>query len=63
MESIKHEMRELENICAPVVAFLEKKHPHYSVTIDSESIKLNETVMGVPTAQISAHENNGASCR
>lgn len=63
MENKKNELRELENICAPVVEYLKKKHPHYSVTIDSESIKLNETVMGVPITQISVHENNGASCR
>ena len=52
MESIeerKQEMQELEEVCKPVVEFLKKKHPYYSVTVDTEFIKLNETVIGVPT--------------
>lgn len=48
MEDIKKEMHELEEACKPLVEYLRKKHPHYSVTVDSESIKLNETVIGVP---------------
>ena len=50
MESIeerKQEMQELKEICNPIVEFLKKKHPHCSVTVDSDSIKLNETVIGV----------------
>lgn len=48
MEEIKKEMQELEEACKPIMEFLKKRHPYYSVTVDSESIKLNETVIGVP---------------
>ena len=50
MESIeerKQEMQELKEACKSIVEFLKKKHPHCSVTVDSDSIKLNETVIGV----------------
>lgn len=46
-EARKLEMQELEEACKPVVEFLKKKHPHYSVTVDTEIIKLNEAVIGV----------------
>ncbi|MGN1416359.1 MAG: hypothetical protein ACI4XF_05925 [Oscillospiraceae bacterium] len=44
----KQEIQELKEACKPIVEFLKNKHPHYSVTVDSVSIKLNETVMGAP---------------
>lgn len=42
------EMEKLEQICNPLVEYLKEKHPHCSITVDSDSIKLNETVIGVP---------------
>lgn len=47
IEARKQEIQELKEACKPVIEFLKKKHPHYSVTVDSDSIKLNETVIGV----------------
>lgn len=47
MEERKQEMQELKEACKPVVEFLKKKHPYYSVTVDTDFIKLNETVIGV----------------
>lgn len=46
IEARKQEIQELKEVCKPVSEFLKKKHPHYSVTVDSDSIKLNETVIG-----------------
>ena len=46
-EARLQEMQELKEACKPVVEFLKKKHPYYSVTVDTEFIKLNETVIGV----------------
>lgn len=48
MDNKQQELKELEKVCAPVVQYLRKKHPHYSITVDAETIKLNEAVMGVP---------------
>ncbi|MDD7278267.1 MAG: hypothetical protein SOT68_07945 [Oscillospiraceae bacterium] len=50
IEARKQEIQELKEACKPVIEFLKKKHPHYSVTVDSDSIKLNETVMGMPNS-------------
>lgn len=51
----KNEMLELEEACKPIVDFLKNKHPYYSVTVDCESIKLKETVIGVPTAALGCY--------
>ena len=49
MEEHKMEMKELEEVCKPIVEFLKKRHPYCSITVDADTIKLNETVIGVPT--------------
>ena len=46
-EARLQEMQELKEACTPLVEFLKKKHPHYSVTVDTDFIRLNETVIGV----------------
>lgn len=47
IEAREQEIQELKEACKPVIEFLKKKHPYCSVTVDSDSIKLNETVIGV----------------
>ncbi|UKI16736.1 MAG: hypothetical protein L6V87_02300 [Ruminococcus sp.] len=49
IEARKQEIQELKELCKPVSEFLKKKHPYCSVTVDGDYIKLNETVIGVPT--------------
>ena len=49
IEARKQEIQELKEVCKPVSEFLKKKHPYCSVTVDGDYIKLNETVIGVPT--------------
>lgn len=48
MVDTKEEMERLAQMCKPLVEYLRENHPYCSITIDSEIIQLNETVIGIP---------------
>lgn len=45
---IDNDIKELNDICRPVVEYLKNKHPHHTITITSDFINLNESVIGIP---------------
>lgn len=52
MNEKQQEIDRLVEMCKPIVEYLGEKCPHYSITIDSEDIKVNQTVIGIPLAAV-----------
>lgn len=49
---MEKDIEELRNVCEPVLEYLRNKHPYYKVTISSDFIKLEETVIGIPVSEV-----------